>query len=70
MSMRCRANTINTSLEVRSTTPEEEDTKAMEDMKAVKDTEAEEGVEEHLAMVEVRSSAITMDNKVTLHRTI
>ena len=51
-------------------TPEEEDMEAMEDTKIVEDTEAKEGVEEHLAKVEGRSSAITVDIKVTMHGTI
>ena len=37
---------------------------------AVEDTEAEEEVEEDLAVVEGRSSAITMDSKATSHGTI
>ena len=52
------------------TTPEEKDMEAVEDMKVVEDTKDEEGVEEHLAMVEGRSSTITVDNKVTSHGTV
>ena len=48
---------------------EEEDMEVEEDMKAEEDTEAEEGVEEHLVEDEDRSSAINVDNRVTLHET-
>ena len=58
MSMKCKVNNRITPLEVRNTTPEEED------------TEAEEEVEEHLAEDEDRSSVIIADNKVTLHETV
>ena len=68
--MQCKVNNRLTPLEVHSMTPEEEDTKAMEDMKVVEVTEVEEEVEKHLAMVEGRSSAIIVDNKVTSHKTI
>ena len=56
--MKCKVNNRITPLEVRNTTPEEED------------TEAEEEVEEHLAEDEDRSSVIIADNKVTLHETV
>ena len=36
---------------------------------AMEDTKAKEEVKEDLAMVEGRSFAITMDNKVTMHGT-
>ena len=51
-------------------TPEEEDMEAVEDMKVTEDTEAKEGVEEHLVEDEDRSSAITVDSKVTSHETV
>ena len=44
MSMRCKVNNRLTPLEVRCTTQEEEDMKAVEDMKVMEDTEDEEGV--------------------------
>ena len=44
-------NNIITMLEVRTTTPKEEDMEVVEDTKVVEDTEVEEGVEEHLAEV-------------------
>ena len=47
-------------------TPKEEDMEAMENMKIMEDIEAKE----HLAEVEDRSYAITMDNRVTLHETV
>jgi hypothetical protein len=65
--MQCKVNNKLTLPELRNTTPKEEDTEAVEDTKVMEDIEAKEGVEEHLAMVEGRSSAITMDNKDTSH---
>ena len=70
MSMQCKANNILTSPEVRSMTPEEDDMEVMEDMKVEEDIEVEEGVEEHSVMVEDRSSAITVANKVTMHEIV
>ena len=70
MSMQCKVNNRITPLEVRSTTLEEEDMEVMEDTKVMEDIEAEEGVEEHLAEDEDQSSAITADNRVTLHETV
>ena len=70
MSMRCKVNNRITPLEVRNTTPEEEDMEALEDTKVVEDIEVEEGVKEHLVKVEDQSSTITMDSRVTLHETI
>jgi hypothetical protein len=46
MSMQCMNNRL-TLLEVRGTTPKEEDMEVVEDMKVKEDTEAKEGVEEH-----------------------
>ena len=65
MSMRCKVNNRITPQKVRSTTPQEEVMEDEEDMKEEVDTEAEEEVEEHLAEEEDRSSAITVDNRVT-----
>jgi len=59
-----------TPLEVRSTSPEQEDIEVEEDTKVVEDTEAEEGVKEHLAKDEDRSSAITVDSRVTSHEIV
>ena len=70
MSMQCKVNNRLTPPEVHNTTPEEEDMEFVEDTKVVEDTKAEEGVEEHLVEVEGQSSAITMDSRVTLHKTI
>jgi hypothetical protein len=59
-----------TRLEVRDMTPEEEDMEDVEDTKVEEDSEAKEGVEEHLAEDEDRSSIITGDNRVTSHETV
>ena len=64
MSMRCKVSNRLTTPEVRGTTPKEED------MELVEDIASEKGVEEHLAEDEDRSSAITMDNRVTSHETV
>ena len=66
MSMRCKVNNILTPLEVRSMTTEEEDMEVVEDTKVEEDTE----VEEHLYKDEDPSSVITVDNRVTSHKTI
>ena len=63
--MQCKVNIRITLPEVRKATPEEEDMEVVEDTKVMEDTEAEEGVEEHLAKVEGRSSATTVDSRVT-----
>jgi hypothetical protein len=65
MSMRYKVNNKITSSEVCNMTPKEEDMEAVEYTESVEDIEAEEGVEEHLAEVEGRSSAITVASKVT-----
>ena len=70
MSMQCKVNSRLTPPEVRSTTPKEEDMEVMEDTKAEEDTEVEEGVEEHLAEDEDQSYVITMDDRVTSHKTV
>ena len=70
MSMQCKVNNRLTPPEVHNTTPKEEDMEVVEDMKAMEATEVEEGVEEHLAKDEDRSSVITVDNRVTSHETI
>ena len=69
MSMRCKVNNRITPPKVRSTTLEEEVMEGEEDMKGEVDIEAEEEIKEHLAEEEDRSSVITVDNKVTLHKT-
>ena len=46
--MQFKVNNRITLLEVRSTTPDEEDMEVVEDMKVEEAIEAEEGVEEHL----------------------
>ena len=70
MSMQCRVNNRITPLEVHSMTPKEEDMEVVEDTKVEEDTEAEEGVKEHLVKDKERSSIITVDNRVTLHKTV
>ena len=54
MFMRCKVNNRLTPLELRNTTPEEEDMVAVEDTKVEEYIEAKEGVEEHLAEDEDR----------------
>ena len=70
MSMQCKVNNRITPLEVRTTTPKEEDMEAEEDTKVMEDTEAEEGVEEHLAEDKDQSSVIIADSRVTSHKTV
>ena len=61
--MQCKTNNRLTPPEVHNTALEEEDMEVVEDMKVVEDIEAEEEVKD-------RSSAITVDNRVTSHETI
>ena len=70
MSMQCKVNNRLTPLEVRSTTPKEEDMDVVEDTKVMEDTEAEEGVKEHLAEDKDQSSIITAKSRVTSHETV
>ena len=68
--MQCKVNNKITSQKVCSMTPQEEVMEDEEDMKEEVDIEAEEEVEEHLAKEEDRSSAITLDNRVTSPETV
>ena len=70
MSMRCKVNNRITPPKMRSTTSENEVMEGEEDMKEEVDTEAKEEVKEPLAEEEDRSSIITVDNRVTSHKTI
>ena len=66
MSMWCKVNNRITPPKVHNMTPEEEVMEGEEDMKEEVDTE----VEEHLVEEEDWSSVITMDNRVTLPKTV
>ena len=58
-----------TPLKVHSTISEEEVMEGKEDMNEKVDIEVEEEVKEHLEEEEDRSSAITVDNRVSLPET-